>query len=152
MLPARISIRPVRTLIIITHFLILQICIGTQSNACFAQAIEKSREVWEGDTVYLQTPIAAQPKPEVNKWLSRGIKYPRNARKKRITGKVVIEFIVDKMGVVQRPIVVISSGNKELDDEGLRVVSMMPQWWPGLVNGEAVPVLQKFPLTFRLDY
>lgn len=148
-----LSIRPFKIFVRYSmHILLiaLVLCCCLRSDG-FSQTVTKSNELWHGDTVYSSTTITPQPKADFNKWLQTAIRYPKKARKAKIIGRSVVEFIVDKQGHVQSPRLTVSSGNQDLDAEAVRVVSTMPDWWPGLVNGDAVPTLCKFPLTFRLE-
>ena len=44
-----------------------------------------------------------------------------------------------------------SSGTQSLDDEAVRLVSLMPDWKPGKDNGELVNVLYTIPVLFKLQ-
>lgn len=78
------------------------------------------------------------------------IKYPEDAKKAGKEGRVVCSFIIDKEGKVTEPHVVQSSGTQSLDDEAVRLVSLMPDWKPGKDNGEPVNVLYTIPVLFKL--
>jgi TonB family protein len=83
-------------------------------------------------------------------YLAGNVRYPSKARKKNIQGKVVITFVVDKNGSVVAPNVT-RSVNKEIDEEAMRVITDMPRWKPGLMNGKPVKVLYHLPITFKLS-
>jgi len=78
------------------------------------------------------------------------IKYPEDAKKAGKDGRVICSFIIDKEGKVTEPHVVQSSGTQSLDDEAVRLVSLMPNWTPGKDNGEPVNVLYTIPVLFKL--
>ena len=85
-----------------------------------------------------------------NKWVMTQVKYPKEALKKGISGKVFASFVVDKDGKVKD--VKIKKGvDKLLDDEVLRVVKMSPEWTPGKQRGKAVDVQMMIPVEFKLD-
>lgn len=85
------------------------------------------------------------------KYLKDNIVYPKYARENRIEGRVVISFIIGKDGYISLPEVV-RSVSPDLDDEAVRVVSMMTnKWTPGYINGEPVNVRYSIPINFRLS-
>ena len=86
---------------------------------------------------------------EMLKFLQQNIKYPKQAQKDSIQGRVVVQFIVDKTGKVTSPSIV-RSVSPELDAEAIRVINSMPQWTPGEQKGEAVNVEFTLPMQFRL--
>ena len=83
-------------------------------------------------------------------FLSKNIKYPVEAQKKGLQGRVVVNFIVEKNGSINHANV-IRSVDPLLDAEALRVVQSMPNWTPGMQNGKAVRVKYNIPVSFRLN-
>ena len=77
------------------------------------------------------------------------IKYPAEARKDTIQGRVLVSFIVNKDGSIVKPEVV-KSAHPLLDEEALRMVNEMPAWKPGEQNGVPVRVKYTIPVNFRL--
>ena len=86
---------------------------------------------------------------ELMKFLRNNVKYPAEAQKKKIEGRVIVTFVVDKKGRVVNPMVE-RSVHPLLDAEALRVIKRMPKWKPGRVNGEPVNVKYRLPITFKL--
>lgn len=84
------------------------------------------------------------------KYLSKNVKYPVNAKKNGIQGRVVTNFVVNKNGSISN-VRVLRSVDTELDKEAIRVISSMPNWKPGIQRGEAVRVKYTLPIMFRLD-
>ena len=84
------------------------------------------------------------------KWVFGQIKYPEEAIKQQVEGRVTLQFTIAKDGKVKDVKVARSSGSQILDDEAIRIVSMSPQWEPGKQNGEPVDVRFTFPLVFKL--
>jgi TonB family protein len=82
-------------------------------------------------------------------FIAENVKYPDHARKKNITGRVYISFIVDKDGYVREPRILRGIGDG-CDEEAIRVVQMMPQWNPGYLNGRPVNVQFNLPILFTL--
>ncbi len=83
-------------------------------------------------------------------WVFSQIKYPEDAFKNNITGKVLLQFVISKEGKVTGVKVLRSSGNEMLDNEAIRVISSSPDWEPGKVKGEAVDVIFTYPIIFKL--
>ncbi len=83
------------------------------------------------------------------KYLLENVKYPEQAKKDGIQGKVFISFTVTKTGKIEKTKVT-QSVNALLDAEALRVVSSMPDWIPGEVGGKAVDAEMTLPIQFKL--
>jgi TonB family protein len=83
-------------------------------------------------------------------YLRANIKYPAICRENRIQGRVLVSFIINKDGSIEAPRVV-RGVHEALDYEALRVISEMPVWEPGRLNGEPVRVMYTIPVNFRLN-
>ena len=84
------------------------------------------------------------------KFLSENVKYPKEAVKKGIQGRVICQFVVEKDGSISNVEVVRSGGHHLLDQEAVRVISIMPKWKPGTLRGKPVRVKYTVPVNFRL--
>ena len=87
---------------------------------------------------------------ECMKFLARNMKYPVEAQKAKIDGRVIVQFVVDRDGSITDTKVV-RSVSPELDAEAIRVVGMMPKWNPGKQRGKAVAVKYTMPIMFHLQ-
>lgn len=83
-------------------------------------------------------------------YLSKNIKYPKDAQKSGIQGRVLVTFIVEKDGKISDP-KVLKSVHKSLDKEALSVVKSMPKFEPGSLNGKVVRTKYTLPVTFKLN-
>ena len=83
-------------------------------------------------------------------YLRKNTRYPAEARAKGLEGRVIVTFVVEKDGSITNAKVV-KSVDECLNREALRVVSGMPKWIPGRMNGIPVRVKYCLPVTFRLD-
>lgn len=83
-------------------------------------------------------------------FLAKTIQYPKEAQEKGLQGRVVCSFIVEKNGSLS-DVKVIRGIDPSLDQEALRVISVMPKWTPGTQRGKAVRVKYTVPLTFTLQ-
>ena len=86
---------------------------------------------------------------ELYKFLGNNIKYPEEAKKDSIQGRVFVNFIVETDGSVTNVNVLRGIGGG-CDEESIRVVSMMPKWTPGTQRGKAVRVSYNLPIKFSL--
>ena len=75
-------------------------------------------------------------------------KYPEKAYQAGVQGRVTCSFIVNANGTVSH-IKVIKSVEESLNQEALRILSQMPTWNPGRVDGRPVPVRVIRSIPFR---
>ena len=87
--------------------------------------------------------------PALMDFLNENIKYPEQAEREGIEGRVVAGFVVERDGSVSN-IEILKSVHPLLDAEVVRVLSLMPNWIPGRQNGQPVRVKYSLPITFRL--
>ena len=73
------------------------------------------------------------------KFLTENVKYPKEALDKGITGRVLVEFVVERDGSIN-DVKIMKSVDPILDNEAIRIVKAMPKWEPGTMNGKAVRV------------
>ena len=127
-------------------FLVLLVCLPS-----FAQ--QKPVEKVDSDGVYLmpdQLPEFPGGIQAMMKFLSTNIKYPVEAQKKGISGRVIVQFVIMEDGTLDQA-KVIRGVDPLLDEEALRVVKSMPKWKPGMDRGEAVKVRFTAPIMFNLS-
>ena len=84
------------------------------------------------------------------KYIMENIKYPEQAMKEGIQGRVTVRFIVEKDGSISNVKPVLSV-HPLLDKEAVRVVKSMPKWSPGKKNGKPVRVQFNVPVMFKLN-
>lgn len=82
-------------------------------------------------------------------YIMKNIKYPEQAMKEGIQGRVTVRFIVEKDGSISdvKPVL---SVHPLLNKEAVRVVESMPKWTPGKHNGKPVRVRFNLPVMFKL--
>ena len=83
-------------------------------------------------------------------YLSKSIKYPVEAEKNDIQGRVIVTYVVECDGSIT-DVNVVKSVDPSLDQEAIRVVKAMPRWIPGKQDGKPVRVKYTVPVTFRLQ-
>lgn len=83
-------------------------------------------------------------------WVNEHLKYPKEAVKDSLQGRVTLQFTIEKDGSVT-DVHVLRGCAPILDEEAVRVVSQSPKWTPGLIKGEPVRVIYNFPVIFQLS-
>lgn len=83
-------------------------------------------------------------------YVAKEMKYPNQARRMGIEGRVFVQFVVDKTGNLTevRAIKGIGAG---CDEEAVRVLKNAPKWTPGKQRGRPVKVRMILPITFKLS-
>jgi TonB family protein len=78
------------------------------------------------------------------------LRYPAEARRKHIEGKVFVEFVVTKDGkAIDFKVIKGEAGG--LNEEAIRVMKEIDmRWKPAVLNGQKVPSLMVLPLSFKL--
>jgi len=87
---------------------------------------------------------------EMMGYLGRNIRYPVEAQKSGIQGKVIVAFIVSSTGKVIDP-EILRSVDPYLDKEAIRMISTFPDFIPGEQNDKKVAVRYTLPIIFKLQ-
>jgi TonB family protein len=88
---------------------------------------------------------------EFYKFLGTNIRYPVDAARLGVTGKVKLSFVVREDGTMGE-YKVESGVGFGIDDEALRVVKKMSGLWePGFLRGKTIPVRYTVPINFQLN-
>jgi len=82
-------------------------------------------------------------------FISKSVKYPAEAVKNNIQGKVFMSFIVEKDGALN-DIKVVRKLGYGTDEEAIRILNASPKWIPGIANGKPVRVKYHIPINFSL--
>ena len=83
-------------------------------------------------------------------FLRETIKYPAEAAKNGIEGRVIVRFVIGSDGTVGN-VEIVRGVDPQLDAEAVRVINAMPKWTPGKQYGKPVAVRYTIPVTFRTD-
>ncbi|MEM8889629.1 MAG: energy transducer TonB [Bacteroidota bacterium] len=81
-------------------------------------------------------------------FLSKQIRYPRQAVKNKTEGTVYVRFVIQPDGAITSPEVMRGIGFG-CDEEALRVIRSMPAWNPGEIQGQKVPVFSSLAVNFK---
>lgn len=85
------------------------------------------------------------------RYIGENLRYPTEAAKAGIQGRVVVKFVITELGKVTN-IEVKKGLSPECDAEAVRVVKSMPKWIPGMQDGKPVKVDFTIPISFILQY
>ncbi|GGG46422.1 energy transducer TonB [Hymenobacter glacieicola] len=84
------------------------------------------------------------------KYFQRHLRYPPQALRAGVEGKVYISFTVNSDGTIT-DVSVLKGLGYGTDEEASRVIRQMPAWKPGYQNHRAVPVRYNLPITFKYE-
>jgi TonB family protein len=83
-------------------------------------------------------------------FISSNIQYPDAAREQGIEGTVLLTFLVNAEGRIEKAEVLRDIGG-DCGKEALRIVALMPKWEPALQDGKAMAISLNLPVTFSLQ-
>ena len=84
------------------------------------------------------------------KYVGSKLKYPPQANRMGVEGKVYVEFVINRDGSIVDARVVRGIG-AGCDEEAVRVVASSPAWNPGKQRGKAVRQKYTIPIIFKLQ-
>ena len=82
-------------------------------------------------------------------WIKQNMVYPQEAKAKGIEGRVIVKFTIEEDGTVTNG-KIMKGVDPLLDNEALRLVSIMPKWSPGSFDGKDTRFTYNLPLLFKL--
>ena len=85
--------------------------------------------------------------PAMIEFLQTNLKYPKDAIKQQVGGRVMVMFVVETDGTLSN-VRVARKVFPSLDKEAVRVVKAMPKWKPGKEKGRPVRVNFTLPVVF----
>ena len=85
--------------------------------------------------------------PAMIEFLQTNLNYPKDAKKQKVGGRVLVMFVVETDGSISN-VRVAKKIFPSLDAEALRVVKAMPKWNPGKEKGKPVRVNFSLPIVF----
>ena len=109
--------------------------------------ISKSKKIYD---VVDEMPVFPGGIGALLEYLATHVKYPIVAQENGVQGRVIVSFVVECDGSIT-DVHVERSVDPSLDREAIRVVSSMPRWSPGKLNGYIVRVKYSVPVAFKLQ-
>jgi TonB family C-terminal domain len=107
---------------------------------------EKNQQVFD---IVEQMPEYPGGLPALLDYLNQNVKYPEDAEKQKIEGRVLAVFVVETDGSISN-VEVVKPVFPSLDAEAVRVLAAMPKWTPGKQSGKLVRVKYTVPINFQL--
>lgn len=111
---------------------------------------EEAKE--ETDEIFTVVEESATPKGGMNafyKYVGEKVKYPPQARRMGIEGRVFVEFVIGKDGSLT-DVKAIKGIGAGCDEEAVRIVQSAPAWNPGKQRGKPVKQRYTLPIIFKL--
>jgi len=106
------------------------------------------KEYYYREVVLLPEPVGGFQ--EFYRQTSNRIIYPKDAQRRSIEGKVMVEVMVEKDGSVTSPRIAKGIGFG-CDEEALKAVTMSPPWVPAKQRGQPISYKMIIPVTFKLN-
>ena len=82
-------------------------------------------------------------------WIEKNQQYPALARRRKIQGRVMVEFMVQPDGTLTDARVMKKMGSG-LDEEALRLIKTAPKWEPASYKGRPLKQKMVLPVIFQL--
>jgi protein TonB len=84
-------------------------------------------------------------------YITNSIDYPQDAIDNNVEGTISVQFAIDEDGKVSNAKAVGKKLGYGLEEEAVKIVSQMPKWTPGKVNGKNVKEWYTIPITYKID-
>ena len=127
-----------------------QMALAQTPDSLRIDTIEKAEEKEEIFGIVETMPMFRGGERKLMEFIGSNVVYPKEAIDAGIEGKVFVEFYIEKDGTVCDAKVLRGIGYG-CDEEALRVVGLMPKWFPGKQRGQAVRVRYTLPINFKLQ-
>jgi len=104
------------------------------------------------DQIFTIVEVSASPKNGLNEFyksIGEQIKYPAQARRMNVEGKVFVQFVVGRDGKLD-DLTVIKGIGAGCDEEAVRIIQNSPPWNPGKQRGKPVKQKMVLPIIFKL--
>lgn len=124
----------------------------TEDTQIEEMVFEEAPEEEATDEIFMV--VEDQPEPAGGmqafyEYVGKNLKYPSQARRMGIEGKVFVQFVVNTDGSIT-DVQAIKGIGAGCDEEAVRVLREAPKWKPGKQRGRPVRVRMVLPITFRL--
>ncbi|WP_337042375.1 energy transducer TonB [Emticicia sp. 17c] len=126
---------------------LLIITLGFSVTIAIAQSNPKNNEVYEQVD---QTPEYPGGMPALVDFIGKNLKYPSEAHKNKIEGKVLVKLLIEEDGTISETEIMKGLGHG-CDQEVTRVIKLMPKWKPGKKDNAFVRTSLVLPVMFALE-
>lgn len=93
--------------------------------------------------------FAADGLVDFRQWVQKRVKYPMESLEARASGRVTVEFYIEKDGTVSN-IKAVVGADKYLINEVVRVIGLSPAWSPAMDGAKSVRSKEKVTIIFTL--
>jgi len=122
----------------------------TQINSIIIESKPEPKE--EVDAIVDYAEESAAPVDGISafyKYVGEKIKYPSQARRMGIEGRVFVSFVIGKDGAISEVKAVKGIG-AGCEEEAVRIIQSAPAWKPGRHGGRTVKQRMVLPITFKM--
>lgn len=112
--------------------------------------VEEEKE--DPNQIFLVVEETAAPiggMPAFYEFVGKKLKYPAQARRMGVEGKVFVEFVIERDGSIT-DVKAIKGIGAGCDEEAVRVLQSAPKWKPGKQRGKPVRQRMVLPIAFKL--
>ncbi len=83
-------------------------------------------------------------------YVNKNLKAPKEVRNGTISGKVLVEFVIDSLGKIPPSDIKVKQGlSTSCDEEAVRLIKGSPRWNPGLQKDKPVRQKMLVPIIFK---
>ncbi|MEL6133100.1 MAG: energy transducer TonB, partial [Bacteroidota bacterium] len=126
------------------HETVVQTSTPIQPDSLDRPTINTDQPLVEADVL----PSFPGGEPALYRFLSSHIRYPEDALRQKVEGKVFVRFVIREDGSIT-DLQIRKGIGFGCDEEALRVIRMMPRWIPGELGGQRVPVFSSLAVNFK---
>ncbi|SHK32874.1 energy transducer TonB [Hymenobacter psychrotolerans] len=126
--------------------------IPPDADAAVASAPASGQPAAPGGTTVVAPDQPARPVGGTDaffEWIQKNQKYPVLARQRKIEGRVMVEFMIQKDGSLT-DVKVLKPLGSGLDQEALRLIKAAPKWTPATFQGQPIKQKMVLPVLFQL--
>ena len=136
-----------RFLLLVTVMLsVMSVSVAMADNSATKEIDEV---VWEELWVEEARPQFPGGQLALMEWIKQNKVYPQEAIAKGIEGRVIVKFTIEEDGTVTNG-KILRGVDPLLDNEALRLVSIMPKWSPRRFAGKDIRTMYNLPVLFKL--
>jgi TonB family protein len=143
----------IKNYLIFALLLSVNLCLGQQAEKEVPLVVEqKNQSRYNVDVIhdYVEKPPSFKDGDiSVTEYMNENMNFPYQARKKKISGRVITTFVVEIDGSLSNIKVVKDIGG-DCGKEAMRLLEEMPKWIPAQQNGHIVRCRYTLPILFRL--
>jgi len=118
-----------------------------QEGNCFTKTGE--------DTTYYDLyiyPVFRKGDDDLIRYFKKNLKYPKDAMKHKLEGKIYVQFIVKKDGSIDDVKIIPGRSSYYMFNEAaVECIKAMPKWSPGYIDGEVSEIKKVIPVSFKLN-